>query len=79
MEVIEREQAEAELQAAKEAAEVANRAKSAFRANVSHKLRTLLDAIIGYSEMLIEDAQNLGQQNFTPGVVHFRYDRAKND
>ncbi len=50
--ITEPKRAEAELRAAKVAAEVANRAKSTFLANMSHELRTPLNAIIGYSEML---------------------------
>jgi signal transduction histidine kinase len=44
------------LRVAKEAAEQADRTKSQFLAMVSHELRTPLTTIIGYSEMLLEQA-----------------------
>jgi PAS domain S-box-containing protein len=53
---------EAELAAARDAADEANRTKSSFLANMSHELRTPLNAIIGYSEILQEDAAESGDK-----------------
>ncbi|MDE0297459.1 MAG: response regulator [Candidatus Poribacteria bacterium] len=53
--ITERVHAQAELRAAKEAAEYADRAKSDFLANMSHELRTPLNAIIGFAEILRDE------------------------
>jgi signal transduction histidine kinase len=37
---------------------------------MSHELRTPLNAIIGYSEMLQEEAEELGQEGFLPDLGH---------
>jgi PAS domain S-box-containing protein len=49
-----RKRGEAELRAAKEAADAANRAKSRFLSMVSHDVRTPLTAVVGYADLLEE-------------------------
>ena len=51
-----REQARKEAAAARDEAEHANRAKSAFLASMSHELRTPLNAVIGFSDIMQTEA-----------------------
>ena len=51
-----------QLLQAKEAAELANRAKSSFLAAVSHELRTPLNAVLGYTQILLQDQRLLSEQ-----------------
>ena len=56
MEAREHRQLSARLHATISAASKDDRRRSAYLSRVSHELRTLLNVVIGYSEMLLEDA-----------------------
>jgi signal transduction histidine kinase len=58
-EIDQRRQAEVELRHARDKAESANRAKSAFLSTMSHELRTPLNAIIGFSGILTQSAHDM--------------------
>lgn len=70
--VTERKQSEAALKQAASEAEAANRAKSAFLANMSHELRTPLSVIIGYSDMLLEEALAVGDKDTARDLKQIR-------
>ena len=57
-----------QLEAARTEADAANQAKSRFLASMSHELRTPLNAIIGYSEMLQEEAPEMGADSLVPDL-----------
>ena len=64
-----RKQSEAELVAARTAAEASNRAKSQFLANMSHEVRTPMNGIIGTAQILLHDALN-PQQREAVETIH---------
>ena len=62
------QKANANLEEAAEGERKANHAKSDFLAKMSHELRTPLNAIIGYSEMLHEEAEDMGDEAYLPDL-----------
>lgn len=61
-EIVERKKVERELREAKQRAEAANQVKTQFLTNMSHEVRTPLNAILGFTALLMDEELDRGRK-----------------
>jgi PAS domain S-box-containing protein len=69
LDIHERLAAEAEMRRMKEAAEAANRAKSAFLANISHEIRTPLSGVLMAANLAVTENTSPDQKEYLDTII----------
>lgn len=76
--ITERKRVELELMASKEKAEESDCLKTSFLNNVSHEFRTPMNAIMGFSNLLINDVAELEQRQVFVNIIQTACDQLLN-
>ena len=74
VDISERKRMEEDLKRAKEAAEAADIAKTAFIANMSHDIRTPLSGVVGLGEIIEREIENPKHKNMVHDMVRSSYE-----
>lgn len=69
-ELFQRRKAEEDMRRQRNQAEMSNRSKSIFMAQMSHEMRTSLNAVSGYSELLSQTALTEKQNSYVNGIYY---------